>query len=188
MAEQQTSTDWLSFPKVLSGDGGYCYSEGSHLGEDERRVMLEVNMPGADGVNRGRAAAEGALAGLLRGGVHRLPATHARGQIRSCHPAVVPHVEVPTQRERDGTCRERGEIENVREGKDSKDVKKTSRVKKQKKDREKEKERQNHIRRSRLVIYDCISSNDCCFQNTFHKTHSIKSCLHQLSKCIRLLG
>lgn len=77
--------------------------------------MFEVHLPGADGVNRGRATAEGALAGLLGRGVHCLPATHARRQVRSCHPAVVPHVEVPNQRKRDvKRCRERG-MESRRE-------------------------------------------------------------------------
>jgi len=67
----------------------------THLGEDERRVVFEVDLAGADGVDGGGAAAEGALAGFLGSGVDSLPASITRGQVQSRHPAVVPDVEVP---------------------------------------------------------------------------------------------
>lgn len=57
--------------------------------------MFEVDLAGADGVDGGGAAAEGALAGLLWSGVHGLPSSVAGRQVRSRHPAVIPHVEVP---------------------------------------------------------------------------------------------
>lgn len=47
----------------------------SHLSEDEGRVVFEVDLPGADGVDGGRATAEGTLASLLGGGVDSLPAS-----------------------------------------------------------------------------------------------------------------
>lgn len=57
--------------------------------------MFEVDLAGADGVDRGGAAAEGALARFLGSGVNSLPASMTRGQVWSRHPAVIPHVEVP---------------------------------------------------------------------------------------------
>lgn len=57
--------------------------------------MFEVDLTITDSSNRGRAAAEGALAGLLRGCVDSLPASHARRQVWTSHPTVVPHVEIP---------------------------------------------------------------------------------------------
>lgn len=62
--------------------------------------MLEEHLAVADGGERGGAAAEGALAGLLGRGVHRLPAAHSRGQVVTGHPALVPHVEVPARNAR----------------------------------------------------------------------------------------
>lgn len=67
----------------------------SHLGKDERSVVFEVDLAGAYGVDGGGATAEGALAGLLWSGVHGLPSSVAGRQVRSRHPAVIPHVEVP---------------------------------------------------------------------------------------------
>lgn len=69
----------------------------THLGEDEGRVVLEVDLAGADGVDGGGPAAEGALAGLLWGGINGLPASVTGGQVWSGHPAVVPHMEVPVR-------------------------------------------------------------------------------------------
>lgn len=68
----------------------------TNLGKHKRRVVLEEDLTVADGGEGGGATAEGALAGLLRGGVHGLPAAVARGQVCSSHPAVGPHVEVPS--------------------------------------------------------------------------------------------
>ena len=61
--------------------------------------MLEVDLAAAQGSQRGGPTAEGALARLLRRGIHRLPASHARGQVRAGHPAVVPYVEIPLEEE-----------------------------------------------------------------------------------------
>lgn len=67
----------------------------SHLSEDKRRVVLEVDMARADSIDRGGAAAEGALAGFLGSRVDSLPASMTSGQVWSRHPAVIPYVEVP---------------------------------------------------------------------------------------------
>ena len=72
--------------------------EVTDLCEDEGRVMLEEDLSGPHGVDRGGATAKQPLAGLLRGGVHHLPPPHPRGQVHTAHPAVIPHVEVPTDR------------------------------------------------------------------------------------------
>ena len=69
----------------------------SHLSKDEGCVVLEVDLAGADGGDRGGPTAEGALAGLLGGGVHGLPATHSWGEVRSGHPTIIPHMEVPVE-------------------------------------------------------------------------------------------
>lgn len=58
--------------------------------------MFEVDLTVADSSKRSRAAAEGALAGLLRRGVNSLPAAIACRQVWTSHPAVVPHMEVPS--------------------------------------------------------------------------------------------
>lgn len=58
--------------------------------------MLEEDLTIADGSERSGATAEGALAGLLRCGVDSLPASVACRQVWTSHPAVVPHVEVPS--------------------------------------------------------------------------------------------
>lgn len=63
--------------------------------------MLEVDMAGADGVDGGGTTAEGALAGLLWSRVHSLPSSMTRRQVRSRHPTVIPHMEVPVW---DVTC------------------------------------------------------------------------------------
>lgn len=47
----------------------------THLSKDKRRVMFKVDMARADGVHRGRATAEGALASFLGCGVYGLPAS-----------------------------------------------------------------------------------------------------------------
>lgn len=60
--------------------------------------MFEEHLSVADGGDGGRAAAEGALAGLLGGGVYRLPATMTWRQVWTSHPTIVPHVEVPKDR------------------------------------------------------------------------------------------
>lgn len=57
--------------------------------------MFEVDVARADGVNRGRATAEGALACFLGSRVNSLPASMTRWEVWSRHPAVIPHVEVP---------------------------------------------------------------------------------------------
>lgn len=57
--------------------------------------MFEVNLTRADGVDRGRATAEGALARLLRSGVNSLPTSVAGRQVWSGHPAIVPYMEIP---------------------------------------------------------------------------------------------
>lgn len=72
------------------------YENSTYLSKDKRRVVFEVDMTGADGADRGWATAEGALARLLGCGVDSLPASVARGQIRSRHPAIIPYVEIPT--------------------------------------------------------------------------------------------
>ena len=71
----------------------------TYLSKDKGAVMLEVDLAAAQGGQRGGPTAEGALAGLLGCGVHRLPASHARGQVRAGHPAVVPNVEIPLKEE-----------------------------------------------------------------------------------------
>lgn len=58
--------------------------------------MFEEDLTVADSGQRGGAAAEGALAGLLRRGVDNLPASVAWRQIWTSRPAVGPHVEVPS--------------------------------------------------------------------------------------------
>lgn len=58
--------------------------------------MFEVDLPIADSGKRSRATAEGALARLLRCGVDSLPASIAWRQVWTSHPAVVPHMEVPS--------------------------------------------------------------------------------------------
>lgn len=70
----------------------------THLSKDKRSVVFEVDLAGADGVDRSRAAAEGALARLLGSGVHGLPASIARRQVWPGHPAVIPYVEIPKGR------------------------------------------------------------------------------------------
>lgn len=57
--------------------------------------MLEVDLARADGVDRGGATAEGALAGFLWSRVDGLPAPVTGRKIRSRHPAVIPHMEIP---------------------------------------------------------------------------------------------
>lgn len=73
----------------------YQPAENTDLSKDEWRVVFEVDLAGADGVDGGRAAAEGALAGFLGSRVNSLPSSITRGQVCSRHPAVIPHVEVP---------------------------------------------------------------------------------------------
>lgn len=57
--------------------------------------MFEVDLARADGVDRGGATAEGALAGFLWSRVDSLPASVTGRKIWSRHPAVIPHMEVP---------------------------------------------------------------------------------------------
>lgn len=78
----------------------------TNLSEHERRVMFEVDLTIADSSEGSGAAAESALAGLLRCGVDSLPASIAWRQIWTSHPAVVPHVEVPSGKRLEGqaTC------------------------------------------------------------------------------------
>lgn len=52
-------------------------------------------MTRSDGVDRGGATAEGALARFLGSRVNSLPASMTRREVWSRHPAVIPHVEVP---------------------------------------------------------------------------------------------
>lgn len=68
------------------------------LSEDKGCVMLEEDLPIPYGIDRGWATTEQPLAGLLRGGVHHLPTPHPRGKVHTSHPAVIPHMEVPTNR------------------------------------------------------------------------------------------
>lgn len=68
----------------------------THLSEDKWRVVFEVDLARADGVDRGGAAAEGSLARFLGCRVNSLPASVTGGQVWSRHPAVIPYVEVPT--------------------------------------------------------------------------------------------
>lgn len=70
----------------------YCIA---HLGKDKRCVMFEEDLARADGIDRGRTATEGTLAGFLRCGIHSLPATVTRRKVWSRHPAVIPYMEVP---------------------------------------------------------------------------------------------
>lgn len=70
----------------------------THLSEDKRRVVLQVNLACADGCDGGGATAKRPLAGFLGGRVNSLPAPHTGWQIRTSHPAVVPYVEVPGER------------------------------------------------------------------------------------------
>lgn len=58
--------------------------------------MFEVDLTVADSGEGSGATAEGALARLLRCGVDSLPASITRRQVWTSHPAVVPHVEVPS--------------------------------------------------------------------------------------------
>ncbi len=87
--------------KVGSPSSHFCAVQaclsisGTHLGEDKRRVVFEVDVARADGADRGGATAEGALAGFLWSGVNSLPASMTGGKVCSRHPAVVPYVEVP---------------------------------------------------------------------------------------------
>lgn len=60
--------------------------------------MLQVDLAPADGREGGGATAERPLAGFLGGRVNSLPTPHTGRQIRTSHPAVVPHVEVPRKR------------------------------------------------------------------------------------------
>lgn len=78
--------------KTHSGKLALC---STNLSKHKRSVVLEEDLTVADGGEGGGATAEGALAGLLRGGVHGLPAAVACGQVCSSHPAVSPHVKVP---------------------------------------------------------------------------------------------
>lgn len=68
----------------------------TNLCKHKRGVVFEEDLTVADSGERGGAAAEGALAGLLRCGVDSLPASVAWRQIWTSHPAVGPHVEVPS--------------------------------------------------------------------------------------------
>lgn len=67
----------------------------TYLSKDKRCVMFEVDVARADGVDRGGATAEGALARFLGSRVNSLPASMTRREVWSRHPAVVPHMEVP---------------------------------------------------------------------------------------------
>lgn len=67
----------------------------TYLSEDKWCVMFEVDLAGADGVDRGGAAAKGALTRFLGSRVNSLPASMAGRQVWSRHPAVIPYVEVP---------------------------------------------------------------------------------------------
>ena len=51
----------------------------TYLSKDKGAVMLEVELAAAQGGQRGGPTAEGALAGLLGCGVHRLPASQCPG-------------------------------------------------------------------------------------------------------------
>lgn len=68
----------------------------TNLREQKRRVMFEVDVTIADSSERSWATAVGALAGLLRCGVDSLPASIAWRQVWTSHPAVIPHMEVPS--------------------------------------------------------------------------------------------
>lgn len=68
----------------------------TNLCEHEGRVMFEEDVTIADSGEGSRAAAEGALAGLLGRRVDSLPASVTFRQVGTRHPAVVPHVEVPS--------------------------------------------------------------------------------------------
>lgn len=70
----------------------------THFSKDKRRVVFEVDLAGANGVDRSGAAAESALTGLLWSGIDRLPASITRRQVWPGHPTVVPHVEIPKGR------------------------------------------------------------------------------------------
>lgn len=71
------------------------WSVWTHLSEDERRVEFKIDLSRANSSQWRRPAAERPVTGLLGRGIHGLPATHTRRQIRTGHPAVVPHMEVP---------------------------------------------------------------------------------------------
>lgn len=68
----------------------------TNLSEHKRSVMFEEDLTVADSSERSGATAEGALAGLLRRGVDSLPASIAWRQVWTSHPAVAPHMEVPS--------------------------------------------------------------------------------------------
>ncbi len=72
----------------------------THLSEDERRVEFKIDLSRANSSQWRRAAAERPVTGLLGCGIHGLPATHTRRQIRTGHPAVVPHMKVPAGQQR----------------------------------------------------------------------------------------
>lgn len=68
----------------------------TNLSEHKWSVVFQKDLTVADGGKRSRPTAEGALAGLLRRRVDSLPASVAWRQVWTSHPAVVPHVEVPS--------------------------------------------------------------------------------------------
>lgn len=80
-----------------------CLSCQTYLSEDKRCVVLQVDLARTDGRDGGGPTAERPLTGFLGCWVNSLPAPHTGWQIRTSHPAVVPHMEVP---------RESKEVEN----------------------------------------------------------------------------
>ncbi len=71
----------------------------THFSKDERSVEFQVDLSVADGRDGGGTAAVWTLAELLRGRVHHLPPTVTCREIRTGHPGLVPHVEIPTEKQ-----------------------------------------------------------------------------------------
>lgn len=69
----------------------------TNLCKHKRGVVFEVDETVADSGERAGTTAESALTGLLRCGINSLPASVTRRQVRASHPAVVPHMEVPSE-------------------------------------------------------------------------------------------